>query len=59
MGLDNTPRCKWFVGAIITPHCKVFNSMSLLVCQYLGPHISIGPLRDKIKRGFPIFPEYS
>ena len=39
------------MGAIIAPQCKVFNSNSFPVCQDLGPHMSIGPLKDQIKSG--------
>ena len=37
----------------------ISDSISLLVCQDLGPHMSTGPLRDEITSGVPTFPESS
>ena len=37
----------------------MYDSISLSVCQDLGPHMSAGPLRDEITSGVPTFPESS
>ena len=37
----------------------ISDSISLLVCQDSGPHMSVGPLRDEITSGVPTCPESS